>query len=49
MACADAGDANYGGNIEVRLINDEVGRGLFCCRDFKKGETIIVERPLGKL
>ncbi|KAK8753657.1 hypothetical protein OTU49_000996 [Cherax quadricarinatus] len=32
--------------VEVRIIGDPVGKGLFATRDFKSGEVIFEERPL---
>nr|XP_045614816.1 histone-lysine N-trimethyltransferase SMYD5-like isoform X1 [Procambarus clarkii] len=39
VECDDAG-------VEVRVIGDPVGKGLFATRNFKSGEVIFEERPL---
>ncbi|XP_062857055.1 histone-lysine N-trimethyltransferase SMYD5 [Trichomycterus rosablanca] len=42
--CADPGKTIK--SIEVRFIDNVKGRGLFAKKPFKKGETILIERPL---
>ncbi|XP_076629997.1 SET and MYND domain containing, class 5 [Colletes latitarsis] len=33
-------------NFEIRLINDEKGKGLFATRPFKDGDVILEEKPI---
>lgn len=47
MASKDgaAGDHEESG-VEVRIIGDPIGKGLFATQDFKAGDVIFEERPL---
>ncbi|XP_068216143.1 histone-lysine N-trimethyltransferase SMYD5 isoform X1 [Palaemon carinicauda] len=46
MASKDAVAETDESGIEVRIIGEPVGKGLFATRNFKSGETIFEERPL---
>ena len=37
---------NFISGCEVKLTNDNRGRGVFATRDFKKGELIIVDKAI---
>lgn len=46
MASKDASSDCDDAGIEVRIIGEPIGKGLFATRNFKSGEIIFEERPL---
>lgn len=35
-----------GTGVEVRVVNERKGRGLFATQNFEKGDTLFIEQPL---
>ena len=45
--CCKSGEIDF--DYEVREAKDKIGLGMFALRDFKRGEKILVERPIMKI